>query len=310
MFDRAGPQIFGTDWEAVKRETVCVDVTNVADWLFTENEQEEWRLSQDYPSLLSPWPKAWYEYRVPRTSNSNGELITLLEPGRSAAAAALVSVIEIPPEARAAARALDPLEDLMGAHIGAFTGERPVRLTLQRFEREPRWMVFTRVFAELDGELQEREGLDGFYLDEKGFIPETRRTGMVPKDLMGYAPQMLAQLNPVWFAVSLLACKNVGTQEHVTPAKVAKKRLKSGKEPGVTYHTLLIDPARRQLRGEGKSDETGLKRALHLCRGSFATYTAEKPLFGHYVGTVWRPAHAKGAKSKGEVRKDYVVGRP
>ncbi|MCA0455678.1 MAG: hypothetical protein LCI00_17005 [Chloroflexi bacterium] len=42
-------------------------------------------------------------------------------------------------------------------------------------------------------------------------------------------------------------------------------------------------------------------------RGNFATYTDDKPLFGKYTGTFWRPATAVGEVKNGVVIKDYEV---
>ena len=51
LFDRVGPQIFD-DWEAAKRETTVVEVSNVARWFYTDPDQKLWRLDEDFPSLL------------------------------------------------------------------------------------------------------------------------------------------------------------------------------------------------------------------------------------------------------------------
>jgi len=50
-----------------------------------------------------------------------------------------------------------------------------------------------------------------------------------------------------------------------------------------------------------------IHRALHICRGHFATYGDDNPLFGKHVGTFWRPMHVRGDKAAGEVRKSYKV---
>lgn len=65
---------------------------------------------------------------------------------------------------------------------------------------------------------------------------------------------------------------------------------------------------KKVLRTEGQSETTGLKRALHICRGHFAHYGDDKPLFGKYTGTFWRPMHARGKVEQGVVVKDYKIG--
>ena len=54
-------------------------------------------------------------------------------------------------------------------------------------------------------------------------------------------------------------------------------------------------------------DATGIKKALHICRGHFVTYTPKHPLFGKYVGTFWKPDHVRGNAKNGIVLKDYKV---
>lgn len=111
-------------------------------------------------------------------------------------------------------------------------------------------------------------------------------------------------------ALSFMHCKNVVRKENVPPPKVQARRAKDGKPPLTKYYTLEIEAMKRTLQNEGGISTNGLKRALHICRGHFATYTADKPLFGHYVGTVWKPQHIKGSKDAGEVVKDYSVKGP
>ncbi len=64
------------------------------------------------------------------------------------------------------------------------------------------------------------------------------------------------------------------------------------------------------LRREGGSETNGLKKALHICRGHFATYSPEHPLFGKFTGTFWKPAHVRGSQEHGIVVKDYVIKVP
>ena len=82
------------------------------------------------------------------------------------------------------------------------------------------------------------------------------------------------------------------------------------KVPRIRFYTLEINPMREVLRREGQAERVGLVRALHICRGHFATYTPEHPLFGKYVGTFWRPDHVRGSREAGEVNKNYSVGSP
>ena len=46
---------------------------------------------------------------------------------------------------------------------------------------------------------------------------------------------------------------------------------------------------------------------VHLVRGHFKTYTAERPLFGKLIGTYWWSWHGRGDEQHGTVDHEYVV---
>ena len=57
-----------------ERNPVCVELSNVAHYLYCENPKEYWAW-EDFPNVAPPWPCAWYEWNAPRTINSEGELL-------------------------------------------------------------------------------------------------------------------------------------------------------------------------------------------------------------------------------------------
>lgn len=107
-------------------------------------------------------------------------------------------------------------------------------------------------------------------------------------------------------AISFMHCKNIIIEDDQGSVPSAKWHRRQG-IPIVTHKVLNIAPMREVLRREGGSDEVGGKRALHICRGHFATYTDERPLFGRVAGTFWVPQHVRGTKEAGEVIKDYAI---
>lgn len=105
--------------------------------------------------------------------------------------------------------------------------------------------------------------------------------------------------------ISFMHCRNVKVSD--ANFEMSDKWFRRNKVPRVTYKTLVIDPMKEVLQREGSSNTTGIKKALHICRGHFAKYTEENPLFGNFVGTVWRSQHARGSVKEGAVIKDYRV---
>lgn len=123
-------------------------------------------------------------------------------------------------------------------------------------------------------------------------------------DQMQAAKEDAEDLSVLNLGLLLLSCKNIGTEKHVPPEALNKKRKKQGKQELFTYHTLIIKPT-------GKRQESIPKHIwenrIHLCRGHFKTYTIEKPLFGELTGRFWWQAHVRGKNRDGIVMKDYVV---
>ena len=120
----------------------------------------------------------------------------------------------------------------------------------------------------------------------------------------------LVDLGPAYLTTCLMHCKNVTSEVVNHPPKLAKAYQKRHRVPLVKYQTVNIDPMRRILRSEGKAHETGIRKALHICRGHFRTYSPEKPLFGKVAGTFFVPMHTRGSAKAGINIPDYRVVLP
>ncbi len=107
--------------------------------------------------------------------------------------------------------------------------------------------------------------------------------------------------------VSFFHCRNLVSVTHTAPRENQKARQKSNKEPFVAYRTIFIDSVAREVESHSDGTGSGLKKALHICRGHFRTYTPEAPLFGHVTGTVWCPQHTRGRLKEGCSIKQYKV---
>ena len=116
-----------------------------------------------------------------------------------------------------------------------------------------------------------------------------------------YAEELVA-----FFAICFAHCKGTEVVQQKLSRQVRRAAERTGK-PVITFHTIDINPSKNILRTEGHISENGLAKALHICRGHFAHYTAEKPLFGKYTGTFYRPMHGRGSAEKGVSIKDYRV---
>ena len=117
---------------------------------------------------------------------------------------------------------------------------------------------------------------------------------------------------PVFLAISFMHCKNVSVCPVEPNPITARERQKAGLKPFIRYHTINIDPMKQTLKTEGNMEANGPKKALHICRGHFSSYSEDKPLFGRkgMHGRFWMPAHVRGQINKGIVKSDYRVDPP
>lgn len=110
----------------------------------------------------------------------------------------------------------------------------------------------------------------------------------------------------IGMAFTFANCRNVKlgdvTQRDEPVAKI-RRRLHI---PDVKRYTLYIDGKKNNpLQATGDSEH--VDKRWHLCRGHFAEYTAERPLFGKLIGKFWVPQHQRGSKSVGVIEKGYAI---
>ncbi len=121
---------------------------------------------------------------------------------------------------------------------------------------------------------------------------------------------LLSLLLPILLmALSFMHCRNVIVRKESPPAPLSRKYQKKTGRPLLQYHVIQIDHMKKVLEREGHASTEGLKKALHICRGHFATYGEEGKglLFGRHAGRFWIPMHVRGKPEQGVVLKDYDV---
>lgn len=115
-------------------------------------------------------------------------------------------------------------------------------------------------------------------------------------------------LYPALLAICFMHCKNVTRIPH--GPHLGSKAKRERHAPRIRYHTLVIEPMKKILREEGQSEKTGLKMALHICRGHFKDFREGKGLFGKFKDIYWWDSQVRGSLSEGIVTKDYQVDAP
>lgn len=311
--------------EKVINHLTAVDIDNAVRWFFEKNSQEYWDYEQDFPCVLSPWMFAWYEAGTPAYSNSEGEIKDIgarnvfRKWGWNVQQIPLKRDIELPREPIMATllrkiyahkTGQEPREMLYSdEQMADITERRPAHTQMAmcwgfRWEGDP-----IPLMAELA------------YLDESGRMIASSRGAML---LLPYQAEMTeeqkqeavieleAAFLSLYFAICLLHTKNVIVKDEASPRTKHNRHATTNRTPQTRFKVLNITPLRQEVRRALVTDTTSseIKKALHLCRGHYRRYTEESKLFGKHTGIFWIPAHMRGSKEAGEIRKDYKVLSP
>ena len=275
------------------------EVSNIAEFWATHDE-ESWDYQADFPGCIPPFALTWIEYAQPRHFYSKA-VGRSTNPNGALKVGILFSLDEMEK-----VRARLP-SNLVGAEV----------------LEGCRWVVSLTFFVEIIG-----GEIFGPFAFSLGCTAEGNLKLLAPsKRLMWALPllppkeqsnpsetlkRLLKQVSilgyPAALAISFLNCKNVKRVRVQNPPRLEKAYRKRNGVEMVRYYVLEIMALKETLRSVGKIQETGLKQALHICRGHFKDYS-ENGLFGKLKGRFWWPAHVQGTLAGGLVVKDYSVSR-
>ncbi len=239
------------------KAAIPIRVQNVADYLYLESGREKFDFHTDCPNVAPPWSVFFMSYKI------HGQIRT--RDGWQATG-------ETPHE------------------IGfLFTGKRE--------ESTGEWLLNTLVF----------EGNFGcgfrWHIDKEGhFISPANKPAAIPFEASPLFrwPEFkicdgswrspgspLSAFAVPFLAISFCHCKNVEiSRQRIAPKVKAKREREHGWSPDA-WHTLQIEPMRKQLAAAGAHEPGGLKRALHIMRGHFKDYREGRGLFGKQHGIWW-----------------------
>lgn len=280
--------------ELARDADAVVNIDPVARWFNSTYEFDGSLTDEAFPSLRLPWPRAWIEYEfAPQSLWLNGIYENTKGPWANIGAVVSEFVVE---------EGSFPLEEFNEAGMTAPNGAYALLVVdiYRVFFDDARWDCMLSVFVD---EIGSTVG-DSIQIN---ISDEEIKAESVGLDNIAYWDNYIRHLSyPILFSVSLMNCKNMGLVDEKLSRQYRRKLERQGK-PVITYKTLDIAPFRAQVKRETEPGESQIKHALHICRGNFATYTDDAPLFGKHTGTYWRPMHVRGSKQHGEVKKDYRV---
>jgi hypothetical protein len=280
-----------------------IRVDDACSYFFDGTDQEEW-CESDFPFLIPPFDSTWLEATLPRTCVS--ELFKGERRQVSSAQPRSIAVLIEREDAREDGfNNIAP--DFHEAHPTLPEGTRHLLLMTAFYESAD----FSVGYAGLRVVLVKNDGSPTWHQLTDGKV--SRYTAVPPEIAervgMEAAVEFVGWLtNPILLALSFINCRNSIIRETQATRSERRRRDRAGL-PTSKYHVLEIESIRRAVSERMAATGESKAKALHFCRGHFATYGDDHPLFGKYTGRYWRPAHTRGSVQAGVVVKDYELAR-
>lgn len=271
------------------------DTTNISDYYWSTSEKETW-LKEDFPCCKLPIDPMFVEFKRPPCINNGGVKESSNHmPNLFGWIFTNVSYDDVKNNM--------PKEALDILHIDK-DSNNIVRGVLIFAVKHPNGKF-----------IKSMSGISIINMDYYGKIINynsypffTENIGLEKYKIFSHDQNMF--LKPALLALSFMHCKNITINVCEPNRIVNRERIKCGLKPFVRYNIIDIEHMKQILKTEGESEKNGIKKALHICRGHFSTYTEEKPLFGKIAGTFWVPQHVRGSAKHGVVISDYNMGKP
>lgn len=273
-------------------------IDNIAnDYYHDDRDEFE---GSDFPYAVPPWNECFVEWIEPKTMRVGGELLqkpnTEKTPGSVQIGAWVKSF--------SGKGTIEKFLSTFDAITKSDAQSRDLRSRIGKADR----MFLARFYGESGGMLSDWKVVQFVYTTDSGLPLGNHTAGPGVKTIIqnigeGDAAGLFGTLNSILcLAFTFCNCKNVEIEDDTERLQPTPKIMRRLKLPSVRRYRLKID-GRRTSPSAGSGDCRS--PAYHLCRGHFATYTAERPLFGRLVGKFWIPAHVKGKKEHGTVEKSY-----
>lgn len=304
-----------------------IDVSNVADYVW--DQQESWSTTDkdQFPCLTPPFPSFFMEYRRPSFfTHERDDLQT--EEGRRRFSDTRIgrsNWVRVSTAGWQIER-YGVLFDSIDLHAGQTFDDFPIPMMemggkniLDHVHPDSRWIMRGTLYIKQKG-MKQAQGPVGYWiggLDERGVLLKDAVVGfpltnlMDPDERFFWTTMLAPTFQPMLRAISYMHCKNIDQQTHTPPPKLSKAHAKKHGKPLLKYRTLVIQPLMKGGKGGSSGGGGGGEKSHHFVRGHFADYR-EKGLFGreNMKRIFWFDMHMRGSKDVGEVIGDYEVKSP
>lgn len=273
------------------KSVVPICVNNVADWYFTESDVEEYSLRDQFPSTTMPFPATFFEYRVPQSwkvRGDNGEWVSA-EVNNGGCYIGILMLQERLPDGYS------------GNSLEENRTISQVRMNLKEDPGCPRFRQYMAIYAGTKDDYTLATTATQ-YVDEEGKMmggpfhdvdPMIIEKGKHKSDIEAYSEFIRVYAFPMFFATSLMTCKNVTLAEGQVREKDVKKTAKMGSR-AFAFRTITVDALRKSIASGEHGAGHSVMTALRIGRGHWKDYTQGKGLFGRIKGRFWWDSFVTG----------------
>lgn len=271
------------------RSVVPIEISPIADWYFQEAEVYEVSLRDQFPSVVAPFPVTYIEYKIPSTWK-------IKNPATGA-----WDIVRTPHEPDDYFSCLIVQEKLSDNFTGNSPSEGEVINQILGSLKEPappKFKQFTFFFVGNKEKCQPACWVEN-YVDVNG-----RMMGGPVNDVHhlleskteergeAYGHLVRAYGYPIYFALSLLTCKNVTLRERGISSKDRKHAAKVKSIP-FNYRDVMISSLRKSIAAGAHGAGNSVVTAMRLAEGHWKDYTQGNGLFGKLHGMFWWDDYVK-----------------
>jgi hypothetical protein len=294
LLERYWPQLLAASPPIAS--AVPVDFNEIGKWYFEEAEIEQYDMRANFPTLVSPWPVAFYEYKAPTVWKvyKDGKWVNRHWGYGDCHVALYLRQFKVEPT------------------YDGITPEEAADLAQIKQAALGQQLKFVQIVDLYLGNKQHIQLPCGLvtYLDDNGvWMGASTKAYDTIKNKEELESMLRAMAYPFWFGISLLHCKNVKTVDECSlPPKLVARRQKQGQEIK-TWKKIVIEPLRSSIRRGEHGKGNGVSLAIRLARGHWKSYTEGKGLFGRLHGRWWWDDIAC-ASTKIDTKREYQVKMP
>ena len=269
----------------------CVpfEITNVSEFLYTGTDQENWDMAKDFPRLVPPFNRVWFEWKYPKKIVSNKHGVRNTDSPFSKMGAFVTF------------RKVDDTRFHVGiTMVGLAANGMGVAILIPY-----RFALNAKTFELIPGfnTGESSKALQFIYLNAPKELSVEDTDSLIRAGNYSHCLSM-----PCLLAISLLNCRNVTTRLVKTPDALARSHRRKGHTPPTDYHVIEIQPMRQKIMRE--TGQTGYSRgAAAIIRGHFKNYQEGHGLFGKLHGMYWWDQRVTGQIGTGRYELSHAGGR-